>query len=416
MQKGLIYVNPEGPHGNPDPLAAAKDIREAFGRMAMNDEETVALIAGGHTFGKAHGAHKPTECVGPAPAAAGIEEQGLGWKNKCGKGNAEDTVTSGLEGAWSANPGRLHHAIFRQLFKFNWVKTKSPAGATQWVPSDKSAANLVPDAHVEGKTHPPMMFTTDIAIKEDPAYRKIAERFHDHPEEFKLAFAKAWFKLTHRDMGPRARYLGAEVPKEALIWQDPVPAVDYKLVDAADVSGLKAKILASGLSDAELVRTAWASAATFRGTDYRGGANGARICLAPEKDWAVNDPAELAKVLKTLGGIQGDFNKAHADGKKISLADLIVLGGDAAVEDAAKKAGYNVAVPFAPGRTDASQEADRRRRLRRAGAEGRRVPQLLREGQRALAGGDAGRQGEHARPHRSGNDRPHRRHAHAGCQ
>ena len=356
VQMGLIYVNPEGPNGNPDPIAAAADIRETFGRMAMDDEETVALIAGGHTFGKAHGAHDPSECLGPAPAAAGIEEQGLGWNNKCGKGNAEDTVTSGLEGAWSSSPTAWTTQYLDNLFAFEWVQTKSPAGAIQWVPDDESTANLVPDAHDPSKRHAPIMFTTDLSLKFDPSYRKIAKRFQENPEEFELAFAKAWFKLTHRDMGPRARYLGAEVPAEALIWQDPVPAVDYALIDAADITKLKSEILASGLTVPELVRTAWASAATFRGTDMRGGANGARIRLAPQKSWEVNNPAELAKVLKRLEGIQKDFNRTQSGGKQVSLADLIVLGGSAAIEQAAKNAGHDVQVPFTPGRTDASQE------------------------------------------------------------
>jgi catalase-peroxidase len=355
-QMGLIYVNPEGPSGNPDPLASAKDIREAFGRMSMNDEETVALIAGGHTFGKAHGAASPAKCVGAAPAGATIEQQGLGWANKCGTGTGNDTITSGLEGAWSSSPVAFTMQYLDNLFGFEWVQTKSPAGAIQWMPKDPNAAELVPDAHDPSKMHPPMMFTTDLAIKFDPAYSKIAKRFHEHPEEFELAFAKAWFKLTHRDMGPRSRYHGSMVPAEALIWQDPIPAVDYKLVDDKDVADLKAKILASGLSEPELVRTAWAAAASFRGTDKRGGANGARLRLAPENKWAVNDPADLAKVLSSLEKIQGQFNSGRSDGKKVSLADLIVLGGSAAVEDAAKKAGYPVKVPFFPGRADAVQE------------------------------------------------------------
>lgn len=353
VQMGLIYVNPEGPNGKPDPLAAAKDIRDTFGRMAMNDEETVALIAGGHTFGKGHGAVK-ADCIGPEPAAAGIEEQGFGWTSKCGKGNAGDTITSGLEGAWSANPVAWTSQYLENLFGFEWVQTRSPAGAIQWIPSDKSAAEMVPDAHDPSKRHAPVMFTTDLALKEDPAYRKIAQRFLDDPDAFELAFAKAWFKLTHRDMGPRTRYLGAEAPQEELLWQDPVPAVDYKLVDAKDVAKLKAAILASGLTVPELVRTAWASAASFRGTDMRGGANGARVRLAPQKDWPVNHPQELAKVLKVLEKIQADFNKAQKNGKKISLADVIVLGGAAAIEQAAKNAGHSVTVPFKPGRTDAS--------------------------------------------------------------
>ena len=355
VQMGLIYVNPEGPNGNPDPLAAAKDIRETFGRMAMNDEETVALIAGGHTFGKAHGAHDPSKCLGPAPAAAGIEQQNLGWENKCGKGNSGDTITSGLEGAWSSNPIAFTTQYLDNLFAFEWVKTKSPAGAIQWIPADGQAANLVPDAHDPTQRHAPFMFTTDLSLKFDPIYRKIAMQFHDHPEDFKLAFAKAWFKLTHRDMGPRARYLGLEVPREALLWQDPLPSVDHPLVDAKDIAQLKAKLFASGLTGSELVRTAWASASTFRGTDERGGANGARIRLAPQKDWEVNNPKGLAKVLQRLEGVQKDFNSAHSGGKQVSLADLIVLGGSAAVEQAAKKAGYEVQVPFTPGRTDALQ-------------------------------------------------------------
>ena len=355
VQMGLIYVNPEGPDGNPDPLAAAKDIRETFGRMAMNDEETVALIAGGHTFGKAHGAHDPSRCVGAEPAAAGVEQQGMGWENKCGKGNAGDTVTSGLEGSWSADPIAFTTQYLDNLFAFDWVKTRSPGGAIQWIPANGQAAALTPDAHDPNQRHAPIMFTTDLALKFDPAYKKIALRFKQHPEEFKLAFAKAWFKLTHRDMGPRSRYLGPEVPREALIWQDPLPPVDHPLIDAQDVKALKVEILASGLTVPALVRTAWDSAATFRGTDKRGGVNGARIRLAPQKDWAENNPAELAKVLQHLETIQKDFNHAQKGGKSVSLADLIVLGGDAAVEQAAKKAGYDVHVPFAPGRTDATQ-------------------------------------------------------------
>lgn len=355
VQMGLIYVNPEGPNGNPDPLLAAKDIRETFGRMAMNDEETVALIAGGHTFGKAHGAHKPEECVGKEPAAAGLEEQGFGWKNKCGKGHSEDTVTSGLEGAWTVNPIAWTTQYLDNLYAFDWVKTKSPAGATQWIPKDGQAANLVPDAHDKTKRHAPIMFTTDLALKEDPEYRKITTRFKENPKEFELAFAKAWFKLTHRDMGPKVRYLGSEVPAETLIWQDAVPAVDHELVNAEDIKALKAKVLSSGLTVPELVRTSWAAAASFRGTDLRGGANGARLALAPQKDWAVNNPAEVAKVLKKLQAIQQDFNKAQRGSKKVSLADLIVLSGSAAVEQAAKAGGITVEVPFTPGRTDASQ-------------------------------------------------------------
>jgi catalase-peroxidase len=356
VQMGLIYVNPQGPNGVPDPLLAAKDIRETFGRMAMNDEETLALIAGGHTFGKAHGAHKPDGCVGKEPAAAGLEEQGMGWTNKCGKGNAEDTITSGLEGAWSVSPTVWTTQYLDNLFAFDWVKTQSPAGAVQWIPKDGQAASLVPDAHDATKRHAPIMFTTDLALKEDPEYRKIALRFKENPKEFELAFAKAWFKLTHRDMGPRTRYLGAEVPKEALIWQDPLPAIDHKLVDATDIAKLKSTLLSSGLTTPELVRISWASAASFRGTDLRGGANGARIHLAPQNKWEVNNPKETAKVITQLEKIQKDFNKVQVDGKKISLADLIVLGGAAAIEQAAKKSGHTVEVPFAPGRTDATQE------------------------------------------------------------
>ncbi len=353
VQMGLIYVNPEGPNGNPDPVAAAKDIRETFGRMAMNDEETVALIAGGHTFGKAHGRGKPEKCVDVEPAAAGIEEQGFGWKNKCGTGKGADTITSGLEGAWTAAPTQWTHQYLATLYAFDWEKTKSPAGATQWIPKNGQAANMVPDAHDPKKRHAPIMFTTDLALKMDPEYQKISKRFLDNPKEFELAFAKAWFKLTHRDLGPRTRYIGSELPKEDLIWQDPIPAVNHKLVDAGDIASLKSKILQSGVTVPELVRTAWASAAFYRGTDMRGGANGARIRLAPAKDWPVNNPEELAKVLKTLSNIQSDFNKT---GKKISMADLIVLGGVAAVEQAAKAGGQQVKVPFTPGRMDATQE------------------------------------------------------------
>ncbi len=356
VQMGLIYVNPEGPNGKPDPLAAAKDIRETFGRMAMNDEETVALIAGGHTFGKAHGAHKPADCVGREPAAEGVESQGLGWHNKCGKGNGADTVTSGLEGAWSANPIAWSSQYLDNLFGFEWVQTKSPAGAIQWVPKDGGGAGLVPDAHDPAKRHAPIMFTTDLALRFDPSYQKIAKRFQENPEEFRLAFAKAWFKLTHRDMGPRTRYVGSEVPDEVLIWQDPVPAVDHPLVDAQDVEALEDEVIASGISISDLVRTAWASAASFRGTDLRGGANGARIRLAPQKDWQANDPKRLAEALKKLSAIQKEFNGDQAGGKRVSLADLIVIAGNAAVEEAAKQAGYEVDVPFTPGRTDATQE------------------------------------------------------------
>jgi catalase-peroxidase len=354
VQMGLIYVNPEGPNGNADPMSAARDIRETFGRMAMNDEETVALIAGGHTFGKAHGAHAPGNCVGADPAGATLDKQGFGWENKCGKGSGVDTVTSGLEGAWTATPAKWSSQYLDNLYAFEWVKSKSPAGATQWIPANDAAKNLVPDAHDPSKRHAPIMFTTDLALKTDPSYRAITTRFRENPEEFKLAFAKAWFKLTHRDLGPRSRYIGAEVPKEELIWQDPVPKADYVQIDAKDIAQLKAKILASGLTVPELVRTAWSAAASFRGTDMRGGANGARIRLAPQKDWEANNPAELAKVLPKLEAIQQEFNKQGGK-KKVSLADLIVLGGTAAVEKAAKDAGYAIPVPFAPGRTDASQ-------------------------------------------------------------
>ncbi len=353
VQMGLIYVNPEGPNGNGDPLAAAKDIRENFGRMAMNDEETLALIAGGHTFGKAHGAKPPTKCIGDEPAAAGIEEQGMGWKGKCGTGVGKDATTSGLEGAWSASPTQFTMQYLDNLFAFDWEKTKSPAGATQWIPKGGAAANTVPDAHDPKVRHAPIMFTTDIALKEDPSYRKIALRFKENPKEFEVAFAKAWFKLTHRDMGPRARYLGSEVPKEDLIWQDPIPAAPRNPVVTGDIERLKGLVLKSGLTTAELVRTAWGSAASYRATDYRGGANGARIRLAPQKDWPVNDPAELAKVLAKLTDVKKSFDKG---GKKVSLADLIVLAGSAAVEQAAKSGGTSLKVPFIAGRMDASQE------------------------------------------------------------
>lgn len=355
VQMGLIYVNPEGPNGNPDPMAAATDIRETFGRMAMNDEETVALIAGGHTFGKAHGAASPEECVGPEPAAANIEQQGFGWHNKCGKGNAEDTITSGLEGAWTAAPTQFTSQYLDNLFRFEWVKTKSPAGATQWIPKDDSVSMLVPDAYDESKRHAPIMFTTDISLKVDPSYQKIAKRFQENPKEFEVAFAKAWYKLTHRDMGPKARYLGADVPSDVMLWQDPLPKADYELIDDADVKSLKAKVLDSGLSVSDLVKTAWASASTFRKTDLRGGANGARLTLAPQKGWAVNEPEKLNKVVAQLKKIQNDFNNVTSGTKKISMADLIVLAGNAAVEQAATLAGMSVNIPFSPGRTDATQ-------------------------------------------------------------
>ncbi|HZY98611.1 MAG TPA: catalase/peroxidase HPI [Candidatus Baltobacteraceae bacterium] len=356
VQMGLIYVNPEGPNGNPDPLAAAVDIRETFARMAMNDEETVALIAGGHTFGKTHGAADPSKYVGLAPAGATIEEQNLGWKNSFGTGNAGDTITSGLEGTWTPVPTKWGNAFWDTLFKYEWELTQSPAGAKQWRPKDNGGAGTVPDAHDKSKSHQPTMLTTDLALRFDPIYGPISKRFHDNPQEFADAFAKAWYKLTHRDMGPISRYLGPEVPAEQQIWQDPVPAVDHKLIDDKDAAALKSKILASGLTVSQLISTAWASASTFRGTDKRGGANGARIRLSPQKDWAVNQPAELGKVLQTLEQVQNDFNASLSGGKKVSLADVIVLGGAAAVEKAAKDGGYDVKVGFSPGRTDATQE------------------------------------------------------------
>jgi len=356
VQMGLIYVNPEGPNGKPDPMAAAKDIRDTFGRMAMNDEETVALIAGGHTFGKAHGKHDPAKCVGAEPATAGVEAQGLGWKNKCGTGKGVDATTSGLEGAWTVNPKAWSTNYLDNLMVFEWEQTKSPAGAIQWIPTKGQGNNLVPDAHDPSKRHAPIMFTTDLALKVDPAYRKVVERFRANPEEYRLAFAKAWFKLTHRDLGPRARYLGAEVPKDVLAWQDPVPAVDHKLIDKKDVTALKAKILASGLTVPQLVRTAWSAVASFRGTDMRGGANGARVRLSPQKDWAANSPKELATVLAKLETVQQDFNKGLKGGKKVSLADVIVLAGNTAIEEAAKRAGVKVELPFTPGRGDATAE------------------------------------------------------------
>ena len=355
LHMGLIYVNPEGPSGNLDPVSAAADIRQSFYRMAMNDEEIVALIAGGHTLGKVHGAVK-ADCVGPEPAAAPIEEQGLGWKNTCGKGNAEDTMTSGLEGAWTQTPTAWSILYLDNLFRFEWEKQKSPGGGTVWVPTDKSAHTAIPDAHVEGKRNPPVMLTTDLSLKEDPGFRKIAERFLKNPKEFDAAFARAWFKLTHRDLGPRARYVGSEIPEEVFAWQDPVPAVDHKLIDASDAADLKSEILKSGLTVPELVRTAWASASTYRGSDMRGGANGARVRLDPQNGWAVNNPKELAGVMKKLEQIQKDFNDKASAGKRVSMADLIVLGGAAAIEKAASDAGHKVKVPFKPGRTDASQK------------------------------------------------------------
>ncbi|WP_422083136.1 catalase/peroxidase HPI [Ulvibacterium sp.] len=353
---GLIYVNPEGPNANPDPVAAAHDIRETFGRMAMNDYETVALIAGGHTFGKTHGAASDAEFVEAEPAGASIEMQSMGWKNNFGTGKGSDTITSGLEGAWTNTPTKWSHKFFENLFGYEWELTQSPAGAHQWRPKDGAGAGTVPDAHDPEKKHAPFMLTTDLSLRMDPDYEKISRHFYENPDEFADAYAKAWFKLTHRDMGPVSRYLGPEVPQEELIWQDPVPAVDYELIDANDIADLKAKILDSGLSISQLVSTAWASASTFRGSDFRGGANGARVRLAPQKDWKVNNPAQLAKVLEVLEGIQAAFNGAQTGGKKVSLADLIVLGGCAAVEKAAENAGETISVPFAPGRTDASAE------------------------------------------------------------
>ena len=356
VQMGLIYVNPEGPNGNPDPMASAHDIRETFGRMAMNDYETVALIAGGHTFGKTHGAADPEKFIAREPAGAGIEEQSMGWKNTFGTGAGADTITSGLEGAWTKTPAKWSNDYFDHLFGFEWELTKSPAGAQQWRPVNDGGAGTIPDAHDLEKKHAPFMLTTDIALRVDPAYEKVSRHFHENPEEFADAFARAWFKLTHRDMGPKERYLGSEVPAEELIWQDPVPAVDFALVDEADIAGLKAQILASGLTISQLVSTAWASASTFRGSDKRGGANGARIRLAPQKDWEVNHPGLLSNVIEKLEGIQTEFNSKVSGIRKISLADLIVLGGCAAVEAAAKKGGFEISVPFAPGRTDTTQE------------------------------------------------------------
>ena len=405
---GLIYVNPEGPNGNPDPVAAAKDIRETFARMAMNDEETVALIAGGHTFGKTHGAG-PASHVGPEPEAAGLEEQGLGWKSSFGTGKGGDTITSGLEVTWTQTPTKWSNYFFENLFHYEWELTKSPAGAHQWVA--KGADATVPDAHDPSKKHRPTMLTTDLSLRFDPVYEKISRRFMEHPDQFADAFARAWFKLTHRDMGPRARYLGPEVPAEELIWQDPIPAVNHKLIGAKDIAALKGKILASGLSVSQLVSTAWASASTFRGSDKRGGANGARIRLAPQKDWEVNQPKQLAKVLKTLVGIQSAFNKTAKGGKKVSLADLIVLAGCAGVEQAAKNAGHKVTVPFTPGRMDASQA--------QTDVESFAVLEPVADGFRNYLKGKytrtgrsaAGRQGAVADPDRARNDGAHRRHA-----
>ncbi len=356
VQMGLIYVNPEGPNGNPDPVASARDIRETFSRMAMNDEETVALIAGGHTFGKTHGAADPNLYVGPEPEGADVQEQGLGWKNSYGSGHGAHTITSGLEVTWTTTPTKWSHDYFSNLFGYDWELTKSPADANQWTPKDRAGDGTVPDAHDPSKRHAPAMLTTDLALRSDPAYEKVSRRFHEHPEEFADAFARAWYKLTHRDMGPRSRYLGPEVPAEELLWQDPIPAVDHPLIDAADLAALKARVLASGLSISDLVSTAWASASTFRGSDKRGGANGARLRLAPQKDWEVNQPARLAGVLATFERLRGEFDAAQTGGKRVSLADLIVIGGAAAVEQAARQAGHEVEVPVTPGRMDASQE------------------------------------------------------------
>ncbi|MDH4073457.1 MAG: catalase/peroxidase HPI, partial [Gammaproteobacteria bacterium] len=356
VQMGLIYVNPEGPNGNPDPVAAARDIRDTFGRMAMNDEETVALIAGGHTFGKAHGAASPAGCVGPEPGGANLEDQGFGWQNSCGSGNAGDTITSGLEGAWTVTPTAWSMNFLQNLFAYEWVQTKSPAGAIQWIPENAEQLQFVPDAHDPTKRHAPIMLTTDLSLRFDPEYEKISRRFLANPKEFDLAFAKAWFKLTHRDMGPRARYVGSDVPSEVMLWQDPIPELDHNLIDESDARKLKNEILNSGLTIPELVRTAWASASTFRGTDMRGGANGARVRLAPQRTWDVNDPEELDKVLGRLEQIRSDFNRSLRRGKQVSMADMIVLAGDAAVARAANLAGYEVEVPFLPGRMDATQD------------------------------------------------------------
>ena len=386
VQMGLIYVNPEGPNGNPDPVAAARDIRETFGRMAMNDEETVALIAGGHTFGKTHGAADPDQYVGREPAAASIEELSMGWKNTFGSGNAGSTITSGLEGAWTSTPTKWSNNFFWNLFGYDWELSKSPAGAHQWIPTHGAGAESVPDAHDPSKRHTPIMLTTDLALRMDPEYEKISRRFYENPDEFADAFARAWYKLTHRDMGPITRYLGPEVPKEELLWQDPLPAVDHTLIDNEDIAGLKAKILASGLSVSELVSTAWASASTYRDSDKRGGANGARIRLAPQRNWQVNNPNQLEKVLTALENIQEEFNKAQSGDKKISLADLIVLAGSAAVEQAAKNAGHTVEVPFTPGRTDATQE--------QTDVESFAVLEPVADGFRNYVGGDYGASAE----------------------
>ena len=416
VQMGLIYVNPEGPNGKPDPLAAAKDIRETFARMAMNDEETVALIAGGHTFGKTHGAGDRDRWSARSRKPPAIEEQGLGWKSSFGSGKGDDTIGSGLEVTWTTTPTKWSNNFFENLFGYEWELTKSPAGAYQWTPKDGAGAGTVPDAHDPSKRRAPAMLTTDLSLRFDPAYEKISRRFYEHPDQFADAFARAWFKLTHRDMGPRARYLGPEVPAEELLWQDPVPAVDHPLIDAEDIAALKGKILASGLSISQLVSTAWASASTFRGSDKRGGANGARIRLAPQKDWEVNQPAQLAKVLATLEGIQKAFNAAQSGGKQVSLADLIVLGGSAAVEQAAKNAGHDVEVPFAPGRTDATQEQTdvESFAVLEPIADGFR--NYLKTGLRRFGGGAAGRSGATADADRARDDGSRRRPARAERQ
>ena len=404
VQMGLIYVNPEGPNGKPDPVASGRDIRETFARMAMNDEETVALVAGGHTFGKTHGAADPGKYVGREPEGASIEEQGLGWKNSFGSGKGVDTISSGLEGAWKPNPTKWDNGYFDTLFGFEWELTKSPAGAQQWTPKNGGGAGTVVDAHDPSKRHAPMMSTADLALRMDSIYEPISRRFHKNPAQFADAFARAWYKLTHRDMGPRSRYLGSLVPKEELLWQDPVPALDHKVIDETDIASLKGKILGSGLSIAQLVSTAWASASTFRGSDKRGGANGARIRLSPQKDWNVNQPAELAKVLKSLEAIQAAFNSAQSGGKKVSLADLIVLGGSAAVEKAAKNAGHDVKVPFTPGRTDASQQQTDVDSFAVLEPVAERVPQLPQGQVFRFCGRTAGRQGATTDVDCAGND------------
>ena len=406
VQMGLIYVNPEGPNGNPSALDAARDIRETFGRMAMNDEETVALIIGGHTVGKAHGAVDP-EYLGPEPEGCPVDHQGLGWKNSYGSGAGPDTLTSGLEGAWTNEPTKWDNGYLDNLYKYDWDLTKSPAGAQQWTPTNPEAKDTVPDAHDPSKRHAPIMFTTDLALRMDPIYGPISKRFHENPDQLAEAFAKAWYKLLHRDMGPVTRYLGPWVP-EAQLWQDPVPAVDHELIGDEDIASLKEKLLASGLSISQLVSTAWASAASFRGTDKRGGANGARIRLEPQRSWEINNPSELAPVLQALEQIQQDFNSSQSGGKKVSLADLIVLGGCAAVEQAAKSAGHDVTVPFSPGRTDADTGADRRRVVRRARTDGGRLPQLPPSRREAVAGNAVGGAGVHADALRSRDDGAHR--------